>query len=171
MGDRGKFQLERGQVVKLNHSTWVVVADGEKYLLLRNKGDRDFLHLEVIDHKESINAPARELSTDRAGRQHDSKRELGGDVKAWGSSAMEETDWHRVEEERFARHVATTLADMASAGRFRALVVIADPRSLGAFRDACDDRLKSVIVAEIAKDLTNLPLEGIERSITAYDAT
>lgn len=155
--------------MKLDHATWVVVADGEKYLLLRNKGDRDFLHLEVIEQQENFNAPARELSTDRAGRHHDAKRDLGGDVKAWGKSAMEETDWHRVEEERFARHVAATMSDMASAGRFKSLVVIADPRSLGAFRDACDDKLDSVIVAEIAKDLTNLPLEGIERSITAHD--
>lgn len=156
--------------MKLDHATWVVVADGEKYLLLRNKGDRDFLHLEVVDHEESPNAPAHELSSDRAGRQHDSKRDTGGNVEAWGTSAMEETDWHRVEEERFARHVADKLAELAAAGRFQALVVIADPRSLGVLRDAWDDRLKSVIVKEIDKDLTNLPLEGIERSITAYDS-
>ena len=156
--------------MKLDHDTWVVVADGEKYLLLRNKGDQEFLHLEVIDHTESPNAPARELSTDRAGRQHDAKRDLGGQVKAWGTSAMEETDWHRVEEERFAQTLADRLSEMAAQGRFGSLVVIADPRSLGAFRAACDDRLRSVIVAEMARDLTNLPLDGIEGSIKAYGA-
>ena len=156
--------------MKLDHDTWVVVADGEKYLLLRNKGDEDFLHLEVIDHTESPNAPARELSTDRAGRQHDAKRDLGGQVKAWGTSAMEETDWHRVEEERFAQTLADRLSEMAARGRFGSLVVIADPRSLGAFRAACDDRLRSVIVAEMPRDLTTLPLDGIEGSIKAYEA-
>jgi len=158
--------------VKLDHGTWVVVADGEKYLLLHNKGDRDFLHLEVIDQENSPNAPARELSTDRPGRQHDAKRDLGGsgNVAAWGTSAMEETDWHRVEEARFAKHVAEKLGQLAAAGRFDRLVVIADPRSLGEFRSACDASLKARIVAEIDKDLTNLPLDKMEASITAYGA-
>jgi len=154
--------------MKLKQGTWVVVADGEKYLLMRNKGDMEFLHLEVIDRETSPNEPARELSTDRPGRQQDSSRETGGGVKAWGTSAMDDTDWHRVEEERFAIHLADKLAQLASAGRFEDLVVIADPRSLGAFRTACDDTLRSVIVAEIDKDLTNLPLDKIEESITAY---
>lgn len=156
--------------MKLDHATWVVVADGEKYLLLRNKGDRDFLHLEVVDHAQSPNPPARALSTDRAGRQYDARRDMGGTVEAWGISAMEDTDWHRVEETRFAQHLADTLAEMAAAGRFPALVVIADPRTLGAFRAACPDALKAVILHEIPKDLTNLPLAGIEGSISAHDA-
>ncbi len=154
--------------MKLDHGTWVVVADGEKYLLLHNKGDREFLHLEVVDHENSPNAPARELATDRPGRQHDAKRDLGGNVTAWGSSAMEETDWHRVEEARFAKHVAETLGKLAKAGRFEKIVVIADPRTLGEFRSACDAGLKTRIVAEIDKDLTNLPLDRMEASITAY---
>ncbi len=157
--------------MKLDHGTWVVIADGEKYLLLRNKGDEEFLHLEVVGHDTSPNAPARELSTDRAGRQHDAKRELDGNIAAWGTSAMEETDWHRVEEARFARHVAETLGEMAASGRFDKIVVIADPRSLGEFRTAYDDRLKARIVAEIDKDLTNLPLDRIEASIKAYGAS
>ena len=62
--------------MKLEHGTWVVVADGEKFLLLRNIGDQDFMHLEVVDHETSENAPARELASDRAGRQQDAKRKL-----------------------------------------------------------------------------------------------
>lgn len=157
--------------MKLDHGTWVVVADGEKYLLLRNKGDQEFLHLEVVDHEESPNDPAHELSSDRAGRRHDATRPVRGGVAAWGNSAMEETDWHRVEEARFAKHVAETLGKMAASGRFEKLVVIADPRSLGEIRTAYDDRLKARIVAEIDKDLTNLPLDKIETSIKAYSDT
>lgn len=156
--------------MNLDNDTWVAVADGEKYLLLRNKGDRDFLHLEVVHHADSPNAPARELSTDRAGRRHDATRNVSGEVKAWGKSAMEETDWHRVEEARFAEELAGKLGAWAASGRFRNLVVVADPRSLGTLRKAYDDALRSVIVAEIDKDLTNLPLDGIEASIKAHKA-
>lgn len=155
--------------MKLNHDTWVVVADGEKYLLMRNKGDQEFLHLEVIEHEQSETPPAREMATDRPGRQHDAKRDTGGEVAAYGTSAMDDTDWHRLAEERFAKTLAERLSVMVEKGMLGALVVIADPRSLGVFRAACDDRLRAVIVAEMDKDLTNLPLEGIERSIKAHD--
>ena len=156
--------------MKLEQDTWVVVADGEKFLLLRNIGDQEFMHLEVVDHETSTNAPAGELASDRAGRQHDAKRKVRGGVEAWGKSAMQETDWHRVAEERFAEDVIEKLSEMRSAGRFRHLLVIADPRSLGAMRTAYDDNLASAIVAEIDKDLTNLPLDKIEASIKAWDA-
>jgi protein required for attachment to host cells len=157
--------------MKLEHQTWVVVADGEKFLLLRNIGDEEFLHLEVVDHEASENPPAHELSTDRAGRHNDAtRRQSSGAVGAWGKSAMEETDWHKVAEERFAEHTATKLRDWAASGRFGRLVVVADPRTLGELRAAYDDDLRSVILAEIDKDLTNLPLDKIERSISAHAA-
>jgi len=153
----------------LDNDTWVVVADGEKYLLLRNRGDREHLHLEVVDHGDSPNPPARDLSSDRAGRRNDAARDMPGGVTAWGKSAMEQTDWHRVAEARHADELAGKLADWAASGRFRQLVVVADPRSLGTLRHGYDDALKSVIVAEIGKDLTNLPLAGIEASIRAWE--
>lgn len=156
--------------MKLEHGTWVVVADGEKFLLLRNVGDQEFMNLEVVDHETSTNAPARELASDRAGRRQDAKRDVSGGVEAWGKSAMQETDWHRVAEARFAEEIVEKLSKLKSARQFRHLLVIADPRSLGVIRNAYDESLASTIVAEIDKDLTNLPLDKIEASIKAWDA-
>lgn len=154
--------------MKLETGTWVVIADGEKYLLLENIGDREFLHLKMVEHKTSENPAARELSTDRAGRQHDSARDLGGEVAAWGKSGMQETDWHRVAEDRFAEDLSARLERLAQAGRFSRLVVVADPRTLGTLRNAYGDRLAGVILAEIDKDLTNLPLDRIEASVGSW---
>ena len=83
---------------------------------------------------------------------------------------MEETDWHRVEEARFADHLAGILRERAAAGQLGRIVVAADARTLGELRRAGGDELRARIVAEMAKDLTNLPLAGIEESIRAYDA-
>jgi protein required for attachment to host cells len=80
---------------------------------------------------------------------------------------MEQTDWHRVAEERFALHIAQELSGWASAGQFRHILIIADPRTLGALRQAYDAPLRSMIVAEIDKDLTKLPIDKIEAAITA----
>ena len=156
--------------MKLEHGAWVVVADGEKVLLLQNAGDGAYPDLRVVEHERSETPSAREMSSDRAGRRQDAGRQVSGGVRAWGRSAMEETDWHRVAEARFAEHVAALLRERAAAGCFRHLVVVADPRTLGALRAAYGDALASVVVTEIDKDLTNLPLDGIAEAITAHEA-
>lgn len=154
--------------MKLQHDTWLVIADGEKYLMLRNVGDEKFINLEVVDKETSPNKPTREIATDRPGRRYDATRPVGQGVSATGRSGMEQTDWHEVEEDRFAEDLAGKLSGWASEGRFERLVVIADPDTLGTLRQAYGDDLKAKIEVEIDKDLTNLPLEDIENSIQKY---
>lgn len=149
--------------MQLEHDTWVVVADGEKYLLLCNHGDTEFLDLRVVRKRETDNPPARELASDRPGRQIDRQDRAPGSMHA--KSAMEETDWHRIAEQRFARDLADTLCRWVAQGRIGRMVVAADPRTLGELRAAWDDRLSGVLLAEIAKDLTNVPVDGIEAAI------
>ena len=139
--------------VRLAHDTWVVIADGEKYLLLRNEGNVEDPNLGAVLKEEVENPPARELSSDRPGRMRDAGP---------GKSALQQTDWHRLSERRFAEDLAALLVDWASQGRFRRLVVVADPCTLGALRAAYGDRLQSVLAAEIGKDLTNVPIGEIE---------
>jgi len=139
--------------VRLVHDTWVVVADGKKYRLLRNEGGAEHPNLCVVLKEEIENPPARELSSDRPGRMRDQGR---------AKSALQQTDWHRLSEQRFAKDLAALLVDWASQGRFRRLIVVADPRTLGALRAAYGGRLHSVLAAEIGKDLTNVPIGEIE---------
>ena len=80
--------------MRIDNGTWVLVADGEKFVLLRNNGNRAHLDLRVIRAGAVENPPTREQGTDRPGRL---------DNAAAGPRAVEETDWHRMEKERFAR--------------------------------------------------------------------
>mgnify|MGYP001037015984 CR=1 FL=1 len=146
--------------MKLQHGTWVVVADGEKYLLLRNNVDEDFTDLRVIGKDELDNPAANKQSSDRAGRMRDNSSD--------GKSAMEETDWHRVEKERFAHEIAGKLESWAAAGRYDNLVVIADPRSLGELRKASGAEMKSRLLVEIDKNLTNATVAEIEKVLNAH---
>lgn len=143
--------------MKLSHGTWVVVADGEKYLVLRNILDEEHTDLRVIGMDEIDNPPAHELSSDRAGRMYDD----GPGAK----SAMQETDWHRVEKANFAHELAGKLEDWAQAGRYDGIVVVADPRSLGELRAAYGAQTKARLKGEIDKDLTNMPVEAIEKAL------
>jgi protein required for attachment to host cells len=145
--------------VKLQHGTWVVVADGEKFLLLRNNMDTEFTDLRVIGKDEIDNPPAHAQSSDRAGRMRDNG--------PGGKSALQQTDWHEAEKERFAQKLAERLEAWAAEGRYSAIVVIADPRSLGDMRAAYGNKLKSRLVAEISKDLTNMPVDEIEIVLNA----
>ncbi len=142
--------------MQLKHDAWVIVADGAKYLVLRNHGDDQFIDLRLIGKKEIENPPAHEQATDRPGRMPDDGH---------GKSAFQDTDWHVLEEQRFAKDLAADLMKWAEKGRFQKLVVIADPRTLGELRAAYADQLKEKLVAEIDKDFTNSPIEQIETAL------
>lgn len=142
--------------MKLVNETWVVIADGAKYLVLRNHGDEEFMDLRVIS-KEEIEVPlAHNLSSDRSGRMPDDGH---------GYSALQETDWHVVEKQRFSKELGAKLTDWATQDRVRKLVVVADPKTLGNLRDTYGDRLQKKLVAEIGKDLTNMPIDQIEATL------
>ena len=143
----------------LKHGPWVVVADGQKYLLLRNKLDTEFIDLRVIGVEEIENPPARELSSDRSGRMND--------TFVGAKSALSETDWHKVEKQRHAQHLAEKLEDWAGKGLYEDIVIIADAHSLGQLRAAYGGKTKVRILGEIAKDLTNMPVDKIEEAVTA----
>jgi protein required for attachment to host cells len=49
-------------------------------------------------------------------------------------SAVEDTDWHRLAEDRFAAETADALYRLAHAHRFQRLVVVALPEVLGTLR-------------------------------------
>lgn len=156
--------------MRIGQETWVIVADGAKYLVLRNIGDADLLQLDVVAHAQDTHPPARDLASDRPGRRNDASRATPAGVVAWGKSAMEQTDWHARAEADFAVHLAQHVAAWAASGRFETLVVIAAPPMLGHLRDAWTADVAARIIAEIDKDLTGLPVSRLETVISGIKA-
>jgi protein required for attachment to host cells len=144
--------------MRMDQGAWVLVADGEKFLLLRNVGNRARVALEVIDSGTVDNPPTRAQGTDRPGRL---------DHAAAGPSTVQETDWHRLEKERFAKDLADHLQGWALAGRYGALVLVADPRTLGVLRPELHKAVQERLVAEVDKDLTGMPVSEIEAVLAA----
>ncbi len=142
--------------MKIPNQGWVVVADGGKYLVLRNEGDEELINLIVHRHKEQDIPPSRELADDRPGRYDDA---------GVGRSAVEETDWHEIAKERFAKELADRLRKWALDQKFDHLVVVADPSTLGELRPQLHDEVQKRIAGEIAKDLTNHPISEIEKAL------
>ena len=99
-------------MTKLPHKAWVVVADGEKALILENLTDGENPNLDVIRKDEQDNPKDIDQSANRPGRMHD-----GGPGHR---SAFDDTDWHELAKERFASDLADMLYEKAHAGMFAA---------------------------------------------------
>ncbi len=145
--------------VNVPNDALVVIGDGEKALFLRNKGSPQEPRLEVEDILGHDNPATHEQGTDKPGRAFASV--------GTARSAMEETDWHRLGEERFATEIADTLYRLAHANRFQALVVVAPPKVLGNLRKAFHQEVVDRITAEVPKELTSHPLPDIEKLLAA----
>jgi protein required for attachment to host cells len=132
--------------LKIKNGDWVFVGDGRKALLLRNEGDPDLLDLRRVEVREDDNPPTREQGTDKPGRTS---------MPIGPRSSVEPTDWHTIEEERFAATAAQRLNRAAEEGRFEHIVIAAPPKVLGELRRDYSKKLQGKILAEIDKDLTH----------------
>lgn len=145
--------------MKIAHNTFVVVADGQKMLLLRNEGDEEHPKLEVVRLRENDNPPTREQGSDAPGRSFS--------TAGTARSGYQETDFHQMEEDRFAIETAEILNKQALANRFDRLIVVAPPRTLGELRKHYHKEVEARLVGEIAKDLTGHPIDRIEELVMA----
>ena len=145
--------------VKIDHNAWVMVGDGEKALFFRNEGDATYPNLEVVSIMEQDNPRTSEQGTDRPGRVFASN--------GTRRSAMQETNWHKLEKHRFAKEIADTLYTAAHRGDYSQLIIAAPPMIMGDLRKAMHKEVSDKVVAEISKDLTNMPADQIEKALTA----
>jgi len=143
--------------VQIPNETLVLVADGRKMLFLRNKGDETLVDLRVESHREQENPPIRDQATDAPGRS----------ISSVGSarSAMEPTDFHQLQEDRFAAEAGELLRKRALSNDFEALIVAAPPRTLGEMRKHYHKEVQHRLIGEVSKELTGMPLPQIEQAL------
>jgi len=143
--------------LKIEHGAWVMVGDGEKALFLRNEGDATYPNLEVINVWRKDNPPTSAQGADRPGRS----------FASMGSrrSALEQTDWHRLEKHKFAVEIAQALHEAARQDAFRQLVIVAPPEIMGELRKSMHKDVADRIVAEVSRHLTHMPSHQIEKAL------
>jgi protein required for attachment to host cells len=158
---RAPFVFAQGKeaLMRIPADSLVLVADGEKALFLVNRGDAVYPALAVVEHEKEDDPPTSEQGTGKAGRVF-----KGGARR----SAVAETDWHRLQKERFAADLVPVLEKHA--GRHGGpLILVAPPAILGELRAALPKALAARILAEIPKDLTKHTVLDIERHLAAAD--
>jgi protein required for attachment to host cells len=145
--------------MRISHGTFVLVADGAKWLLFRNEGDQEYVVLKTVEHKEWASRSTREQGSDAPGRAFNSTSP--------SRSAYSETDWHQQDEDRFAIDTAESLRHAVAGGK-GGIVVIAPPRTLGVLRTHYGPAIEERLIAEIAKDLVGHSSDDIGAAIAAY---
>ena len=145
--------------MRIPHDSFVLVADGRKSLFFRNEGDAEFPNL-IVERKDGhADRKDREIKSDGPGSAFASN--------GAGRSTYEETDFHQQEEDRFAAETAEMLKARALSNDYEALVVVAPARTLGELRKHYHKEVERRLVAEVPKDLVNVPVAEIEKVLQA----
>ena len=146
--------------LRIPHNAVIFVGDGRKALFLRNDGDEEFPNLKTEQVFGEKNPLTHEQGTDRPGRTFES-------AHTGRRGGVEQTDWHRLEEDRFTGRVAAALENLVRSQKIPALVIVAPPHTLADLRRDFHADVKKLIVAEINKDLTKHPVGEIEKHLLA----
>ena len=158
--------------MQVPHNAMVLVADGRKLLFLRNDGDAEFLDLQVELAEEQSDPKTSDQRTGASGRTAST---AGGGGHGPGAglagsgvrSSVTETDFHRLEEDRFAADAAEMLKKRALAHKFEKLIVVAPPKTLGELRKHYHKEVEHRLAGELAKDLTGHSVPDIEAALKA----
>lgn len=146
------------QAVQIPTNALVLVSDGRHARLLRNQGSPRNPELVIEKALDRVNPPTREQGSDQPGRAR------GADGFPHGT--LEQTDWHDLEEERFAADLADMLYGLGHAGEFDDLVVVAPSKMLGDLRARFHQEVSDAVVAEVARDLTGYSVPDIGRMLS-----
>ena len=159
----------------LPHNALVLVADGRKMLFFRNNGDENQIDLRTEAHDERRDRKDREIKTDLAGAAAHSAGAAGRGIGAVGGGhvgrpAMEETDFHQQEEDRWAKDAAEELKKRALRNDYDALAIIAPPKTLGVLRKELHKEVERRIVLTLNKEMTDRPVPDIEELLNGEAA-
>jgi len=146
----------------LPNQALVLVADGRKMLFLRNHGDQNQLDLRTESHDKRGDRKDSEIKSDAPGTQ--------GQRFGSGRPAMDETDFHQQEEDRWAKDAADELKRRALENDFEALAIIAPPKTLGVLRKQLHKEVERRIVLTLNKEMTDRPIPDIEELLVGEGA-
>lgn len=138
----------------LPHNALVLVADGRKMLFFRNHGDENQIDLRTESHDARKDRKERDYHTDAPGTQG----QRFGDARP----AMDETDFHQLEEERWIKDAAEELKDRALRNDFDALAIVAPPKALGVLRKCLHKAVEKRVICTVNKEMSGRPVPDIE---------
>ena len=150
------------RIVRIPEDHLILVCNSRKALFLKNAGPVAQPELKVDAHATFEWEPEELMNSDRAGRRFD-----GGAAALSGGarSAMELPDLETRHLEAVAETVLGMLSDRHRQSRLGGLLIVAPPALLGILRRNMTRDLGGIVVGELAKDLAEMPLSDIRKSL------
>jgi protein required for attachment to host cells len=144
----------------VSHGAMIMVIDGAKMSLFRNRGKDFAADLELVEHDAKHASNTSAIGTDKPGRRFNS---VGR-----GRSAHASTDFHQAEEDAFATAATKKLNDFAQQSNLD-FILVAAPRVLGLMREHYSADLRKRLVAEIDKDYAGRPVADIAELLRHHE--
>ena len=140
-------------------TTWILIADGARGRLFANRGPGKGLEL-LDEFLDADHRATHDIVDDRLGRTH----ELVG---ASRHAISARHDPHRELKRDFAVRLAKMLDRCRSEHAYDRLVLVAPSSALGDLREALSDSVRSLVRAELDKDLTKTPIAELPEHLDA----
>jgi protein required for attachment to host cells len=163
-----EIEAEETIAMPLPNNALVLVIDGRKMLFFRNQGDENQIDLRTEAHDERDDRKDREIKTDAPGTA--AARNASGNGGDTFRPAMEETDFHQQEEDRWVKDAAEELRKRALRNDFDALAIVAPPKALGVLRKELHKEVEKRIVCTVNKEMSGRPIPDIEALIVSETA-
>lgn len=142
-------------------TTWVLVADGARALILAV--DQEQQHLELLEEHDS--EAARQKTSDQVSDRQGRAFESASPGHRSGMSPR--TEPRRHEQERFLGQIAARLLEALRETRYDRLVLVAAPRAVGMLRDQLAEPVAARVVQTHELDLAHLTVPQIETHLRA----
>lgn len=140
-----------------NYATWIVVANSALAKIFRLSKFPKIEELTSMEHPES-RLHDQDLVSSKPGRAFES-------TGVRRSSYEPESDPKKLEIDKFARILGEYLCTSYQKGKFSRLYIMAGPSFLGMLRQHLNAQTQEIIVAELAKDMTEHKKEEIEQHL------
>ena len=130
--------------------TWYVITDGGRARIVQKRDAQDAFdtHREFVS--ADIHRHTHELGMERPGRT----RESTGSAH---HALQPREDLHRANKRNFVYEVARALNEATARDEFDRLILVAPAHALAELNHALDAPAQRKIVAQLQKDLTNVP--------------
>ena len=139
--------------------TWYVVTDGGRARILQKRDEHDAFDTRREFVSPDIHRHTHELGAERPGRTQESANSARHAVQPRG-------DLHRAGKRSFVDEVAKALNEANTRDEFDRLILVAPAHALGELNHALDAPTQRKIVAQLQKDLTNVPNADLAKHFT-----
>lgn len=158
LDDDTRFLIRVRRVFMKATRTWIVIANGAHARITQNEGPGKGIKAAMNHEFAAPHAPAKAFVADRPGSYPD-RGALGTHRFA------PKTDRREYEKSLFAADLAVVIDKAAKRKQFDRLVLVAPPTTLGRLRNAMDAKTRGLVAAEVAKDLTHVPLHALPKHL------